>query len=229
MSEALIMYEPTVSVIYEGKNARKYKFFRWKQGRGCWRSRAFFFGPEANPFASRENVMLSHARLTTTEVPLCEALTPPHLLRWHCSLTSSWSWAIMQLPGVNEGKKNTVAEKDLCSENLSYILFFPLCRLQTNKNFHLFHRWTFCNDFSIQISIYFHIYAIYDFTYTPVVIFLSFVTLVFFSSSPNPFYFIFPSWLFASSVAFCCSEFLWSASWHVSHRALQRLTSRGHQ
>lgn len=128
----------------ECANKRKYKFFRWKQGRGCWRSRAFFFFdqkqihlPAGKIWGGRsENVMLSHARLTTTEVPLCEALTPPHLLRWHCSLTSGWSWAIMQLPGVNEGKKKILLPKRTFVQKISpTFYFFPSVGFKPTNTF----------------------------------------------------------------------------------------------
>lgn len=153
------MNEPPMSVIYEAKMPKKILFFRWNQGRGCWRWRVFW--PEVNPFASRENlggesewVMLCHTRLTTTEVPLSKVFNPHNLLPWHCSLANSRRRVIYKshLPGVNV-HKNTGGKEDLCSENFSYIFFFSFLFffcfflekgtfscffwLQTNKNLHI--------------------------------------------------------------------------------------------
>lgn len=77
------MYERFRSCdLWSKRCQRKYSF--WGESRRGDAGGGKAFWPEANPFASRENlgeqsewVMLPHARLTTKEVPLSEAFNPP--------------------------------------------------------------------------------------------------------------------------------------------------------
>ena len=167
------------------------------------------FWPEANPFASSTNlggqsewVMLSHAVLTTTEVLLSEAFNPPPTCSGGSALWSAVGGGLYAAATRCECTEQILVDKRFfVREKLSHIYFWKV------YFFFLLHtrRTPSHSDFFLHRTFWIILHSYSDFPLT----FLNrrgdSLSLLHSARFSNRF----PSlWQFASSVAFCCSEFL---------------------